>query len=166
MNSVVARSAPVAVTSPTSPVAPTPTTPGKKPKPTLAQLAKEMSFDLLLIRLSILIDFCSQALVSISPTDGPTSAFVAFTSLSSFGAGLTPAVNSFALCVLQMQAAVTSSTTGNAIPSVDAGKLFGALAVLQAIAQMVLGVRPTMCIMFSEYETDLLLHPTSPCSLA
>ncbi|KAI0077310.1 hypothetical protein K474DRAFT_1643587 [Panus rudis PR-1116 ss-1] len=106
-----------------------------KPKPTLSYLLKETSFDLSLIRLSLIIDFLSHTLVTISPppssSSSPTSLdtalFVGSTTLSSFGAGLVPAVNSLALCVLQMQV------------SAGAGRLFGALAVLQAVGQMILG---------------------------
>ncbi|CAL1715812.1 unnamed protein product [Somion occarium] len=135
-NSVVTRSTPLIITSPVSPA-----TTAKKSKPTLALLVKEMSFDLMLIRISLFLDFLSHALVSIAPPDVSEGPFVGFTVLSSFGAGLIPATNSFALCVMQMQAAADVGVGNGVIPPVDggAGRLFGALAVLQAVGQMILG---------------------------
>lgn len=112
----------------------------KKPKPTLGHLAKEMNFDLILLRLSFFIEFLSHASVSLLPASMGAGYFVAATTLSSFGAGVIPAVNSLALCIMQMQAQAGgdgATTDDNA----SAGRLFGALAALQSVGQMILGVR-------------------------
>lgn len=116
----------------------------KKAKPTLAHLAREMNFDLLLLRLSFIVECLSHALVAFSPRSLGAGYFVAFTTLSSLGAGVIPASNSLALCIMQMQAqAQAAGSSGNGGSFDDeggAGRLFGALAALQAIGQMILGV--------------------------
>jgi len=66
--------------------------------------------------------------------------------LSSFGSGSVPAIESLALCIAQAQAlnAVGNSDSegeGERKGEVDVGRLFGALAVLQAIGQTIAGVR-------------------------
>ncbi|EMD33326.1 hypothetical protein CERSUDRAFT_57074 [Gelatoporia subvermispora B] len=105
----------------------TPTTPAKKAKPSAAHLAREMSFDVTLIRASLVVDLLSHTLVSLSPPDLSPILFTGFTVLSSFGAGLVPAANSLGLCILQANG------------QDETGKLFGAFAVLQAVGQMILG---------------------------
>ena len=103
-------------------------------KPNAAALAKEMRFDMALIRGALLTDLFSHSIVALSsPEAGPFSGqalFVGATAMNSFGAGLIPAVNSLALCILQ------------SLGVTDTGKLFGAFSVLQAIGQMIIGVRP------------------------
>ena len=64
--------------------------------------------------------------------------FVAATSLSSFGSGVIPAVQSLALCTLQSRS-LANASAGVTTADVDIGRLFGALAVLQAVGQMILG---------------------------
>lgn len=66
--------------------------------------------------------------------------FSGFTVLSSFGAGVIPAVNSLALCVLQMHASSRAAQGVNATDDGGAGRVFGALATLQSVGQMILGV--------------------------
>lgn len=102
-----------------------PAAPGKKP---IGALVKEMKFDLSLLRTSLILDFLSHVLVSAMPEGTTAGFFVGATSLSSLGAGVIPAANSFALCVLQARG------------EDGAGKLFGALSVLQAVGQMIIGV--------------------------
>ena len=66
------------------------------------------------------------------------------TSLSSFGAGAVPAVNSFALCVVQMRGLGRAERNGKGEGEEDgggAGRVFGALALIQAVGQQILGVR-------------------------
>lgn len=112
---------------------------GKKPKPTLAHLAKEMNFDLIILRSSFFIDFLSHALVSLIPVGSGSGLFVAFTTLSCLGTGVLPAVNSLALCVLQTRSEAVIAAGGT--PDADnAGRLFGALASVQSVGQMILGV--------------------------
>ncbi|THG99751.1 hypothetical protein EW026_g2668 [Hermanssonia centrifuga] len=109
-----------------------------KPKPTLAHLAKEMNFDLMLLRFSFFIECLSHTLVSLAPTTSGPGVFVGFTTLSCFGAGVIPAANSLALCIMQMQRQASGSTS-TMDDQGGAGKLFGALASLQAVGQMILG---------------------------
>ncbi|KAF7973489.1 hypothetical protein HWV62_14982 [Athelia sp. TMB] len=118
--------------------------PAAKPKPTLALLAQEIRFDLLLTRLSFLLDIISHTSVTALPNPAlqPTSKqqilFVAATSLSSLSAGVMPAIQSLALCILQSRAlAVTEA--GGVPQEIGPGKLFGALAVLQVAGSMIIG---------------------------
>ncbi|KAH9848455.1 major facilitator superfamily domain-containing protein [Lenzites betulinus] len=101
--------------------------PTKPLKATPAALAKEMHFDLSLIRGSLLLDLLSHTLVTLSPANASQGLFVGATAMSSFAAGLVPATNSLALCI--MQARGEDGT----------GKLFGAFSVLQAVGQTILG---------------------------
>ncbi|KAG2149085.1 major facilitator superfamily domain-containing protein [Suillus bovinus] len=131
-----------------------PTAPASKPKPTKSHLFNEMRFDLRVVRWSMFVDFLSHALVVIVPlpSRGASDAwwsqfmFVGATSLSCMGAGVMPAMQSLALCTLQGRALATKEVavrTGEAQEHDDVelepGKLFGALAVLQAIGQTILG---------------------------
>jgi len=120
-------------------VATTPAAVKKSRKPTLPQLMHEISFDLVLVRLSFAMDVLSHALVSLSPINDTwmsQAMFVGFSNLSSFASGIVPAVQSLALCIMQVQAhgqpEGASSETGS-------GQLFGAMASLQAVGQMILG---------------------------
>ncbi|THH32789.1 hypothetical protein EUX98_g1421 [Antrodiella citrinella] len=117
--------------------------PTKKPKPTLAQLVKEISFDLLLLRVSLLIELLSSMLVTFAPTMSTYGEvmFVAFTSLSSLASGVSPACNSFALSVMQLQAAraATDDENGASKDNGTLGQLFAALSMLQAVGQAILG---------------------------
>ncbi|KAF4571304.1 hypothetical protein EYR36_008633 [Pleurotus pulmonarius] len=136
-----------------------------KPKLTKAHLAREMRFDMSLCRASLMLDILSNVLVMVSPspaynvhalTSGSGSQaeahsqalFVMASSLTSFGCGFMPAVQSLALCILQARALHSeenADVSANGLPastpgaSPAAGKLFGALAVLQAVGQMILG---------------------------
>ena len=140
---------------------------GKKPKPTRAQLGREIGFDLVLTRFSLMIDIISQTLVILFPTPAFTddyisllktdqgrmgfaksqALFVAASSLSGLGSGAVPAMHSLALCILQVRTlnAATYGVDGedaNLLESKEegTGALFGAFAVLQAVGQMILGV--------------------------
>ncbi|KAL1949746.1 hypothetical protein VTO73DRAFT_8627 [Trametes versicolor] len=96
-------------------------------KPSAAAIAKEMRFDISLIRGSLIIDLLSHSLVTLSPAHASQALFVGATAMSSFGAGLVPAANSLALCIMQSRGEDVT------------GKLFGAFSVLQAVGQMILG---------------------------
>ncbi|KAG2035237.1 hypothetical protein BDR03DRAFT_993455 [Suillus americanus] len=135
--------------APANPVAPT-----SKPKPTKSHLFNEMRFDLRVVRYSMLIDFLSHALVVIAPLPSRDASvwwsqfmFVGATSLSCIGAGVMPGMQSLALCTLQGRALATKEDvvrTGEAQEhdhdvELEPGKLFGALAVLQAVGQTILG---------------------------
>ena len=106
-----------------------------------AALAEAMRFDKALIGGSLFLDLLSHSLVSLSPTDyGPYSGqalFVGATTLSGFGSGLIPAVNSLALCVMQSRG------------ETDTGKMFAAFSLLQAIGQTVVGVRRSSSLSLS-----------------
>ena len=147
----------------TVPSPPHPATPKKKPTPSLFQLFAEMRFDLLVLRCSVLAEFCALAAVVLGPlpSQDPSTAwwsqfiFVAATSLTSAGAGIIPAIQSFALSTLQGRALVEkevarirSGPDGTRTPEEhiepDPGKLLGAVAVLQATGSTILGVRPSL----------------------
>ncbi|KAJ3476132.1 hypothetical protein NLI96_g11375 [Meripilus lineatus] len=124
-SSLVTRSSPLNV----------PPAPPSKPKPTSHHLAKEMSFDLLVLRISLIIDVISHTLVSILSPAASQAFFVGYTSLSSLGAGAVPAVNSFALCAMQMR----SHGANHSDDDGGAGGIFGALALVQSVGQQILG---------------------------
>ncbi|KAF9468039.1 major facilitator superfamily domain-containing protein [Collybia nuda] len=129
---------------------------GKKLKPTKAHLAREISFDLFLTRCSLVIDIISNTFVVLAPTPTfhmhsmtrniPTShskqesqaLFVLATSLSSLGSGAVPAIQSLALCILQVRA-LDAEAAGIPGKETGVGRLFGALAVLQTVGQMIIG---------------------------
>ena len=139
---------------------------GKKPKPTKAQLGREIGFDLVLTRFSLMIDIISQTLVILFPAPAFTdnyislmqtgqgemsfaksqALFVTASSLTGLGSGVVPAIHSLALCMLQVRtlnaAASSDSEDANLVESKEegTGALFGAFAVLQAVGQMILGV--------------------------
>lgn len=122
-----------------------------KPKPTRAALAQEMLFDLFLMRLSFIVDIFSHTFVTLFPApetkihalsmQGSSYSqimFVAASSLSSFGSGVVPAVQSLALCVLQSRS-LANASAGGTEKDIGIGRLFGALAVVQAVGQMIIG---------------------------
>lgn len=134
--------------------------PGKangKPVPTIPQLLAEMRFDLVVLRCSMIVEFFSHAAVVLAPlpSDSHSSTwwseffFVGATSLACAGAGVLPAVQSFALSTLygralvEKEAARIHAGSGSTSSDFDAisepGKLLGALAVLQAAGSTILG---------------------------
>ena len=140
---------------------------GKKPKPTRAQLGREIRFDLVLTRFSLMIDIISQTLVILFPAPAfaddhislmqtgqeqmkfakSQALFVAASSLTSLGSGAVPAIHSLALCMLQVRTldAAAGNVDGEDTNLVEGkeegtGALFGAFAVLQSVGQMILGV--------------------------
>ncbi|KAH7915656.1 major facilitator superfamily-domain-containing protein, partial [Hygrophoropsis aurantiaca] len=146
----------------------TPTEPTSKPKPTKSHLLAEIRFDLRVIRCSMVLDMLSHTLVVLAPlpSRSPSATwwsqfmFVGATSLACVGAGVMPAVQSLALCTLQgrgiaMKEAARSTHEQYPLidgeireaardmeesePELEPGKLFGALAVLQAVGQTILG---------------------------
>ncbi|KAJ7475891.1 major facilitator superfamily domain-containing protein [Mycena latifolia] len=132
-----------------------------KPKPTKSHIAQEIKFDLGLSRLSFCIEIVANLSVVFAPSPeykmhsqmmknlGSASAagsqfqssqamFVLASWVQCLGSGLVPAMQSLALCIIQARS-LLAADAGQ--PTVDAGTgaLFGALAVLQATGQMVLG---------------------------
>jgi len=126
---------------------------GKKPKPTRAQLGQEIKFDLMLARCSLMVEMVSHSLVAILPSPSlglhrvqgldqgngfkSQAMFVFASSLSGLGCGALPAIHSVALCMMQVRALDAEVDSKD---EEGTGALFGALAVLQTVGQMILGV--------------------------
>ncbi|KAG6879545.1 hypothetical protein C0992_001550 [Termitomyces sp. T32_za158] len=121
-----------------------------KPKPTRAHLAREIAFDLLVTRCSLLIDVLSNVFITLGPVPVNHSAgvsatqsqviFVLASGLSSWGSGAPPAFQSLGLCIVQTRALEATVIGGIKSPREEGvGQLLGALAVLQALGQMIMG---------------------------
>lgn len=106
---------------------------GKKPKPTRAQLGREIAFDLTLTRWSLVIDIVANALITLAPAPSyhvhdafrhhkgfsftmpqmsnaqSQALFVLASSMNSLGSGSIPAVHSLALCLMQVRALDTGT---------------------------------------------------------
>ncbi|KAJ7039945.1 major facilitator superfamily domain-containing protein [Mycena alexandri] len=82
------------------------------------------SFDLSLARISLFVEIIGYTLMPFAPTG---LFYTAFTILASFGAGFSPAIQSVAL---ELYAQQNDGT-------MESGKLFGGLSVIQALAQIV-----------------------------
>ncbi|KAJ7593229.1 major facilitator superfamily domain-containing protein [Mycena floridula] len=126
-----------------------------KPKPTKAHLAQEIRFDLLVTKISLIVDFLADAFVVVLPA--PTykihqlkvlaadpsahsqAWFIVATSLTSFGSAVVPGIQSLSLCIMQARALISGPEEGEGDTSGGVGQLLGALAVLQAVGQMILG---------------------------
>lgn len=130
-----------------------------KPKPTKEHLAREIKFDLRLSRISLCIDIVANTAIVLAPAPSnmvhslfmdskdpqfrsSQALFVVASWTASWGAGLVPAIHSLALSIIQARALLEASSGEGTARVVDGGtgRLFGALAVLQAIGQMILGV--------------------------
>ncbi|CAK5269155.1 unnamed protein product [Mycena citricolor] len=134
----------------------------ERPKPTKGQLAKEIRFDMGLSRLSLITDILANTAILVSPA--PTykmhsnlmndlvppstgnsefqksqALFVFASWVQCMGAGIVPAIQSLALCIVQARSLLASESGQLQTKDAGAGALFGALAVLQASGQMVLG---------------------------
>ncbi|KAG8744670.1 hypothetical protein FRC11_013339 [Ceratobasidium sp. 423] len=86
------------------------------------RLSREQQFDLLVARLSMVMDFWSYFLLCSSTS---ATGFVLTTTLSAFGGGTSPALQSLALGVLGGE-------------EKDIGRLFGALSMLSSISSTIL----------------------------
>lgn len=94
-----------------------------------------LQFDLTLARLQIFLDTLSHILVLVFPTDSEPL-FVLATALTSMGGGSVPALHSTVLGYTRyrnIQAQVPETARE------DVGELFGALATLGAVGQLILG---------------------------
>ncbi|KAG6909060.1 hypothetical protein DXG01_002213 [Tephrocybe rancida] len=117
-----------------------------KGKPTKAHLVREISFDLLVTRVSLLIDALCYVFVTLAPVPAVHSLgvsasesqalFVLATGSGSLGSGAPPALESLALCIVQTRALDEGS---DAPKDGGVGQLFSALAVLQTLGQMLIG---------------------------
>jgi hypothetical protein len=106
----------------------------KHTKMTAASLAKEMSFDLILVRISLVIDILSHSLVALAPATPVL--FTLFSVVSGFGSGVVPALQSLALCIVQRDEARAGVAAG---AGGGKGQVFGAMASVQAIGQQIVG---------------------------
>ncbi|CAE6411246.1 unnamed protein product [Rhizoctonia solani] len=102
-------------------------------------LSREQQFDLLVARLSMVMDFWSYFLLCSSNS---ATGFVLTTTLSAFGSGTSPALQSLALGVLGGE-------------EKDVGRLFGALSMLSTISSMIL----SPMIFGSLYSFTVALFP-------
>jgi len=111
----------------------------------------DIYFDIFLTRLSLMLDILSNAFVMFFPSPHVTIhtlskktgsysqiMFIAASSFSIFGSGVMPTVQSLALCILRSRSLANVSAGGTEV-DVGIGRLFGALAVLQAVGQMIIG---------------------------
>ncbi|KIK63023.1 hypothetical protein GYMLUDRAFT_57781 [Collybiopsis luxurians FD-317 M1] len=135
-----------------------------KPKPTKARLAVEIKFDLLLTKCCIAIDMLSQLLMALVPSPGSVqhmgmaslrqwiqdpnmrnmALFVFANGFGTLSSGFYPAGQSLALCIIQARQLMEESVPGDGnVPDPEqgasAGKLFGALSIVQAVGHMILG---------------------------
>ncbi|KAJ7723459.1 major facilitator superfamily domain-containing protein [Mycena maculata] len=152
----------ISVFKPKSQLPKTPGVKAVKPKPTKEHLSREIKFDLRLARISLVIDILANTAIILAPAPlhtqlvqnaaGTTNVdsqfrnsqalFVVASGMASWGAGLVPAIQSLALCIVQARALLEADSQDDAVVvdvGVGAGGLFGALAMLQAIGQMILG---------------------------
>ncbi|KAF8520258.1 MFS general substrate transporter [Hysterangium stoloniferum] len=117
----------------TDPPAPVAATPKKKLIPTPSALLREIKFDLIVAKSSILLDITSHTLVTLAASSSVTL-FVGFSLITSIGTGLVPALHSVAMCTLNLRENSQGGKGGK-----DVGKLFGALSILQAVGSTILG---------------------------
>jgi hypothetical protein len=134
-------------------------TANKSAKPTKAYLLREIRFDLFVTRLSLFLDLLSHVLVTLAPVPSSHRAYTrsvetdvyvntwaqmefVFASALSAGAGdAVPAVHNLALCLLRLQMRSRSNGTPDEDNEREAVmKLFGAIGIVTALSQMVLGV--------------------------
>ncbi|KAJ6576516.1 major facilitator superfamily domain-containing protein [Mycena vulgaris] len=113
------------------------TTKAAKPKPTKSHIAQEIKFDLGLSRLSLCIDIVANLSI-VSQFQNSQTLFILASWMQCLGAGVVPAMQSLALCIIQARS-LLAAEAGQPIVDAGTGALFGALAVLQAGGQMVLG---------------------------
>ena len=143
-----------------------------KTKPSRAQLGRELSVDLTLNKVSLMIDIVAHSLVAIVPAPdivhhmklrtglgNPSlshsqTAFIVASSLNCFGVGMTPIAHSLALSMFQLRSLEARNTGTGPNEEDRTGELFGALAVLQAIGQTILAVR-CLLYLFDQMLTSL-----------
>src|ERR1700730_17634561 len=123
-------------------------------KPARSRLQREVRFDMLITRCSLLIDLASHILVACTPPSltrrrayatpplsGPSAAshakreqvlFVLGSSLGSFASGAVPAAQSLALCLARVQARSGYGRDSNAEEYLSVGRVLHAMALLTA----------------------------------
>lgn len=93
-----------------------------------ALLMPAVSFDLRIARLSVFVDIMSFVLTSLAST---STAFIAMSTLGSFGGGMLPANQSIMLSLMG---------DGGDGGEVTVGKMLGAISMVQALGQNIMGV--------------------------
>lgn len=99
-------------------------------------------------RCSLLVDILSNVFITLGPVHNVGKSatqsqviFVLASGLSSWGSGAPPALQSLGLCIIQTRTLETSVLSGiKSSHEEGIGQLFGALAVMQALGQMIMGV--------------------------
>ncbi|KAF8520540.1 major facilitator superfamily domain-containing protein [Gautieria morchelliformis] len=109
-----------------------------KAKSSPSTLVSAIEFDLVVAKVSTVLDMLSHLLVLVSSTSAE-GLFVAFSMISGFGAGMQPAVQSVALCTLHLRDITEGKEIADGKGGGEVGKLFGAFSVMQAVASMILG---------------------------
>lgn len=128
----------------------------KKLPPTPLAVLSEIKFDLRVARISLLVDFLSHSLVSVASSSS-TPLFVGFSLMNSLGTGLVPALHSIAMCTLYLRERNANGVDASAgleesgKGGKDIGKLFGSLAVLQAVGMSILGVSRKYLLFLSKF---------------
>lgn len=117
-------------------------------------LLSEMKFDLVVAKASLVLDIMSHVLVTVA-TDTSEGLFVGFMILSSFGAGMVPAMQSVAMCMLHLADGPSEEQTAKN-GGAEVGKLFGAFAVLEPAGIMIIGVRALFLSDGESRMTDLV----------
>ncbi|KAF8626991.1 hypothetical protein AX15_004579 [Amanita polypyramis BW_CC] len=128
--------------------------PKKGKKVARPHLARQISFDLSLAKISFFVDLMSNVLIALVPTPTYTvhaagtvktnkrsrrasgMLFIMASSLGCFGSGVVPATQSLVLCALQARNLGARDGMGS---EGGAGSLFSAFAVLQAVGSTILG---------------------------
>jgi hypothetical protein len=91
-------------------------------------LAREMHFDILIAKVSLILDVLAHLLVVIvDPAKEPL--FIVASFMTSFGGGVNPSLQSLALCLNQSQEEKAGS-----------GEVLGAISFLMAIGSWIIGV--------------------------
>lgn len=96
-----------------------------------ALLLPAIRADLRVARLSLFIDSIASLLTCFASS---TSAFTVFSAMSALGGGALPANQSIMLALMSDGRVTTENETG-------IGEVFGAISILQAIGQNIIGVR-------------------------
>jgi hypothetical protein len=98
-----------------------------------------MHFDVLIAKVSLILDALSQMLVVVVDPAKEVW-FIVASYLTSFGGGVNPSLQSLALCLNQAQA-LSSHTEGEEPEEIaGAGEILGAVSFLTAIGAWILGV--------------------------
>ncbi|KAG8832236.1 hypothetical protein FRC17_001684, partial [Serendipita sp. 399] len=116
-----------------------PNSPNEESSNLPAGLPHDVRFDLLVIRLSLLVELCQYTIAILSQN---AIVWTAATVISAFSGGITPSIQALAVELSKPTIPSSSSareSTANEEDTQNFGQLFGALAVLQALCSSILG---------------------------